>query len=103
MLELPDGFYGALGFIFFEPQFGHSVAPFFMKVFLQDVHQYIPNALPFSASSSGFISNGVYVLHINSVLLNNVLYSDYSVNFNHIYTYAKQVNKYPFILLLRLC
>ncbi len=57
-------FYGALGFIFFEPQLGHSVAPFFMNVFLHDMHQYIPYALPISASSSGFISNGVYVLHI---------------------------------------
>ncbi|MCZ7399596.1 MAG: PqqD family protein [Candidatus Methanoperedens sp.] len=61
---LSDCFYGALGFIFFEPQFGHSVAPFFMNVFLHDMHQYMPYVLPISASSSGFISNGVYVLHI---------------------------------------
>jgi len=32
--ELQISFYGALGFIFLEPQIGHLVATFFKKVFL---------------------------------------------------------------------
>lgn len=61
LISLP---YGALALIFFEPQLGHSVAPFFKKVFLHETHQNIE--LPFfnSSRSSGIIEKPVYVLHM---------------------------------------
>src|SRR5659263_402644 len=55
--------------MFVEPQIGHSVAPFFKKVFLHEMHQNIPYSLPLAASSSGFISNGTYVLHMKIIAL----------------------------------
>ena len=56
--------YSAFALIFFEPQFGHSVAPFFMKVFLHEMHQNIELPFFISSRSSGIIENPVYVLHI---------------------------------------
>ena len=58
------GCYGALALILFDPQFGHFVASFFIKVFLHETHQN--NELPFfiSSRSSGIIENPEYVLHM---------------------------------------
>jgi hypothetical protein len=50
--------YAALGFILPDPQFGHSVAPFFKNVFLHEVHQNIPLFSAISLRSSGVSENG---------------------------------------------
>jgi len=50
--------YAALGLILVDPQLGHSVAPFFIKVFLHEVHQNIPLFSAISLRSSGVSENG---------------------------------------------
>jgi len=50
--------------ILFDPQFGHFVAPFFIKVFLHETHQNIELPFFISSRSSGIIENPEYVLHM---------------------------------------
>jgi len=66
--------YGALTLIFFEPQPGHSFAPFFMKVFLHETHQNMELPFFISSRSSGIIENPEYVLHIFQPPLTVVIY-----------------------------
>src|SRR5660398_206568 len=66
--------YGALTLILFEPQFGHSVAPFFMKVFLHEMHQNMELPFFISSRSSGIIENPEYVLHITTSITILVLW-----------------------------
>jgi hypothetical protein len=95
--------YGALTLILFEPQFGHSVAPFFTKVFLHETHQNMELPFFISSRSSGIIENPEYVLHITTSIYYSCIMAIYGLLLSILKVLVEVLSVfsgYPFILSL---